>query len=159
MQKSLRALLIVFLVANGSQLAKAQGEPNYYVIIGVFAKQDYALRFTDKANQNGFNAQYAIINPSKPKWYYVSVFQSTDKRKTYAFLIRLRAESEHKQAWIYNGKVGEGQPVVEQKPEEEKPVIEIKPEEKPVEQPKIDSVKVDTVAQKPEEKPLWKKSR
>ncbi len=155
MQKTLRALLIVFLVASGSQLAKAQGEPNYHVIIGVFAKQDYALRFTDKANQNGFNAQYAIINPSKPKWYYVSVFQSTDKRKAYAFLIRLRAESEHKQAWIYIGKAGEGQPVVEQKPEEEKPVIEIKPEEKPVEQPKIDSVKVDTVAQKPvEEKPV-----
>lgn len=132
MQKSLRALLIVFLVASGSQLAKACGEPNYHVIIGVFARQDYALRFTDKANQNGFSAQYALINPSKPKWYYVSVFQSTDKRKAYAFLIRLRAESEHKQAWVYTGKVGEGQSVVEQKPVEESPVVIVKPiEEEP----------------------------
>ncbi|MCW5909964.1 MAG: OmpA family protein [Cyclobacteriaceae bacterium] len=155
MQKSIRALLILLLVAGSGQLAKAQSEPNYYVVIGVFAKQDYALRFTDRANQHGFNAQYAIINPKKPNWYYVSVFQSTDKRKAYAFVIRLRAESEHKQAWVYHGRVGEGQPVVT----EEKPVIEEKPivEEKPVveEKPEEVPVKPDSVEQKPvEEKPV-----
>jgi hypothetical protein len=63
------------------------------------------LRFTDKANQNGFNAQYAIIIPAVSlSGITFTVFQSTDKRKAFAFVIRLRAESEHlKQAWIYNG--------------------------------------------------------
>ncbi len=161
MQKSLRALLIVFLVAGGLQSSMAQTEPNYYVVIGVFAKLDNAVRYTNQANQKGFNAQYAI-NP-RQKWNYVYLFQSNDKRKAYAFLIRLRAESEYKDSWVFTGQLGEGQGLVveqkpiETKPEEEKPVIEIKPEEKPIE-PKIDSVKVDTVAQKPiEEKPVEEK--
>jgi outer membrane protein OmpA-like peptidoglycan-associated protein len=158
MQKSLRALLIVLLITTGSQLAKAQGEPNYYVIIGVFARHDYALRFTDKANQHGFNAQYAIINPNRPNWYYVSVFQSTEKRKAYAFLIRLRAESEHKQAWIYTGQVGDGQPIEQQKPIVEKPVEQNPIVEKPVEKPVEITPATDPVVQKPiEEKPVEEK--
>jgi len=158
MQKSLRALFITLLVAGGIQSATAQAEPNYYVVIGVFAKLDNAVRFTNQANQKGFNAQYAIH--AKRQWNYVYLFQSTDKRKAYAFLIRLRADSEHKQAWVYTGQLGEGQGVVEkpveEKPVEEKPIVEIKPvEEKPV---VMDSVKLDTTAVKPiEEKPIEEK--
>ena len=69
MQKSLRALLVVLLVAGGTQSAKAQAEPNYYVVIGVFAKLDNAVRYTDQANQKGFSAQYAIH--SRRQWNYV----------------------------------------------------------------------------------------
>lgn len=159
MQKSLRALIITLLVAGSIQSANAQTEPNYYVVIGVFAKLDNAVRYTNQANQKGFSAQYAI-NP-RNKWNYVYLLQSNDKRKAYAFLIRLRAESEYKDAWVYTGQLGDGQPaVVEEKPVEEKPVEEVKPvEEKPVEEPvKIDTAKVDTTAVKPvEEKPIEEK--
>lgn len=159
MQKSLRALIITLLVAGSIQSANAQTEPNYYVVIGVFAKLDNAVRYTNQANQKGFSAQYAI-NPRK-QWNYVYLFQSNDKRKAYAFLIRLRAESEYKDAWVYTGQLGDGQPaVVEEKPVEEKPVEEVKPvEEKPVEEPiKIDTAKVDSTAMKPvEEKPIEEK--
>lgn len=159
MQKSLRALIITLLVAGAIQSANAQTEPNYYVVIGVFAKLDNAVRYTNQANQKGFSAQYAI-NPRK-QWNYVYLFQSNDKRKAYAFLIRLRAESEYKDAWVYTGQLGDGQPtIVEEKPVEEKPVVEVKPvEEKPVEEPvKIDTAKVDTTAVKPvEEKPIEEK--
>lgn len=159
MQKSLRALIITLLVAGSIQSANAQTEPNYYVVIGVFAKLDNAVRYTNQANQKGFSAQYAI-NPRK-QWNYVYLFQSNDKRKAYAFLIRLRAESEYKDAWVYTGQLGDGQPaVVEEKPVEEKPVEEVKPvEEKPVEEPiKIDTAKVDSTAVKPvEEKPIEEK--
>lgn len=159
MQKSLRALIITLLVAGSIQSANAQTEPNYYVVIGVFAKLDNAVRYTNQANQKGFSAQYAI-NPRK-QWNYVYLFQSNDKRKAYAFLIRLRAESEYKDAWVYTGQLGDGQPaVVEEKPVEEKPVEEVKPvEEKPVEEPiKIDTAKVDSTALKPvEEKPIEEK--
>ncbi|MCE7863148.1 MAG: hypothetical protein DYG99_06370 [Bacteroidetes bacterium CHB5] len=158
MQKSLRALIITLLVAGAVQSVKAQTEPNYYVVIGVFAKLDNAVRYTNQANQKGFNAQYAIH--SRQQWNYVYLFQSTDKRKAYAFLIRLRAESEYKDAWVYTGQLGQGQPaVVEEKPVEEKPVEEVKPvEEKPVEIVKTDTVKADTTAVKPvEEKPIEEK--
>lgn len=162
MQKSLRVLICMLLVAGALQPAAAQTQPNYYVVIGVFAKLDNAVRYTNQANQKGFSAQYAI-NPRK-QWNYVYLLQSNDKRKAYAFLIRLRAESEYKDAWVYTGQLGEGQSTVEEKPVEEKPVVEVKPaEEKPVEEPaKVDTAQVDTTAAKPviekpiEEKPVEK---
>ncbi|MBX2917457.1 MAG: OmpA family protein [Cyclobacteriaceae bacterium] len=156
MLKSLRGLILIMVVTGAASSASAQAEPNYYVVIGVFAKLDNAVRYTNQANQRGFNAQYAI-NPVK-KWNYVYLLQSTDKRKAYAFLIRLRAESEYKDAWVFTGQLGDGQ-AIEQKPIEQKPIedkpIEIKPiEQKPIEEP----VKVDPVVERPiEEKPVEQK--
>ena len=64
----------------------------YYVTIGVFAVQDNAVRFTKRANKMGFSAQYAINAPRN--LYYVYLLQTPERRKSYAFLIKLRAESE-----------------------------------------------------------------
>ncbi|HRI78464.1 MAG TPA: SPOR domain-containing protein, partial [Cyclobacteriaceae bacterium] len=96
-----------------SVAAQAVGE-EYYVTIGVFGVQNNALRLTAKANQLGFNSQYAI-NPLL-KLYYVYVFQSDDKRKAYAFLIKLRAETQFKDAWVFTGKLGEDQGQVVKEP-------------------------------------------
>src|SRR6185295_1055829 len=73
----------------------------YYVTIGVFNVQQNALKRAAKANQVGFYSQYAL-NPAR-KLYYVYVFQSDDKRKAYAFLIKLRAETSYKDAWVFTG--------------------------------------------------------
>ena len=83
----------------------AQAPDEYYVTIGVFAVQDNAVHFSTRANKKGFNAQYAI-NPER-KLYYVYLLQSNEKRKAYAFIIKLRAESEYKDAWIFTGRLGE----------------------------------------------------
>ncbi|MEQ1585271.1 MAG: OmpA family protein [Cyclobacteriaceae bacterium] len=141
MQKSIYTLLFLMICAVLRVSAQAKTETNHYVVIGVFAKLGNAERLTDKANQMGFNAQYAI-NP-RQKWNYVYLLQTTDKRKAYAFAIRMRAETEHKEAWVFSGQLGEGQAVVV----EEKPVE--KPIEKPIEPVFIEPVEKDSVVEKP----------
>lgn len=148
--------LIVFLIVASSTTLVAQ-DTGYYVTIGVFAIQDNAVRYTAKANKAGFSAQYAI-NP-KRNLYYVYLLQSSDRRKAVSFMLKIRGESEYKDAWLFIGQLGseaaEEKPstlpavvpavvapvVVEEKKEE--PVKETPP---PVVEPKKDSV---VVAPKP----------
>lgn len=151
MRKSTYTLLFLLICAALKVSAQTAG-PNHYVVIGVFSKLDNAVRLTDKANQAGFNAQYAIN--TRQKWNYVYLLQTTDKRKAYAFAIRMRAETQYKDAWVFTGKLGEPQGAIE----EVKPVIEEKPVEKPEEKPPvlIEPVEKDSVVEKPiiEEKPV-----
>ena len=131
---------LLWMVGFSALCNSASGQASsdeYYVTIGVFGVQNNALKLTAKANQAGFNSQYAI-NPGR-KLYYVYVFQSDDKRKAYAFLIKLRAETSYKDAWVFTGHLGEdeGQVVKE-------PVVTIEPVKQPVitEPVKVDSPKV-----------------
>lgn len=109
--------------------------------IGVFAVHDNAIRYTARANKMGFSCQYAI-NPPR-KLYYVYLLQTADRRKAYAFYIKVRAESEFKDAWLFLGHLGE-EPVVEVKkvPEVILPVVEEKKDSVVKEPPPV--VKVDT---------------
>lgn len=136
MRKPIYTLLLLILCAFFHVSAQTKPETNHYVVIGVFAKLTNAERLTDKANQMGFNAQYAIN--SRQKWNYVYLLQTTDKRKAYAFAIRLRAESEYKDAWVFSGQLGQGQAIVVEEPVE-------KPAEKPVEPVLILPVVKDSV--------------
>ena len=115
----------------------------YYVTIGVFAIQDNAVRYTAKANKMGFSAQYAINAPRK--LHYVYLLQTAEKRKAYAFLIKLRAESEFKDAWLFLGHLGTDA-MVEVKVEPIiPPTVEIK--DSVISQPPV--VKVDSPVVKP----------
>jgi len=145
-------------------LSNAQTPPHHYVVIGVFAKHDNAIRYTDYANKLNFNAQYAIN--SDRNLYYVYLLDAADKRQVFAFLMKIRVETEFKQAWVFSGNLGEQVAAVEIKkepePVKEEPVIEVKKEE-----PKKDSViatpvvKVDSsavvaeVKPKPDGKPFY----
>ena len=114
--------LVIFL-ASGITASGQSTSNEYYVTIGVYGhgKQDYAVRYTDRANKAGFNAQYAI-NP-KRKLYYVYLLQSDNKKKALAFMIRLRAETEYKDSWVFVGHLGEEVAAVEKK---ETPVETVK---------------------------------
>jgi outer membrane protein OmpA-like peptidoglycan-associated protein len=137
----------------------AQDTPNHYVTIGVFAKLENAIRLTDKANKQDLTAQYAP-NPST-NLNYVYVLSSTDKRKAYALAIKLRAETEYKDAWVFTGKLGDevivkNEPLVEVKPVE--PIVDSKPVEPEV-KPTIDSSALAKPIEevKPIEQPVEKK--
>lgn len=95
-------LVLLFLLALPASLFAQDGMN--YVTIGVFAVQDNAVRYTARANKAGFNAQYAI-NPSR-NLYYVYVMESADRRKAVSFMMKVRAESEFKDAWIFTGHLG-----------------------------------------------------
>jgi outer membrane protein OmpA-like peptidoglycan-associated protein len=127
------ALFIFLPVITHSQ--SAQPTRTYYAVVGVFAKLDNAIRYTDKANKNNFSAQYEI-NPSR-KLYYVYLLSSTDRKKAFAFMIKMRAETEYKDCWLFIGKLGENAFVAEEKPIEEKPI-----EEKPVVETPVETVPV-----------------
>jgi hypothetical protein len=88
-------------------LVHAQAEPrNYYAVIGAFRLLDNAIRYTDKANKNNFNAQYEV-NPER-KLYYVYLFHSQDRKKAFAFMIKMRTQTEYKDCWLFIGTGGEG---------------------------------------------------
>jgi outer membrane protein OmpA-like peptidoglycan-associated protein len=149
MRKSTYTLLLLLLCVTFKVSAQSS-DPSYYVVIGVFGKLDNAIRLTDKANQNGFNAQFAIN--TRQKWNYVYLLQTNEKRKAYAFAIRMRAETEYKDAWVFTGQLGEPQgQVVEEKPVVEEPPVLIEVVEK-------DSVVEEPILEKPvvEEKPVVK---
>lgn len=148
--------LITFLLLALATSLRAQGQ-DHYVTIGVFAVQDNAVRFTAKANKAGFSAQYAI-NPAR-KLYYVYLLQSSDKRKAISFMLKIRGESDYKDAWLFTGRLGTEQ-VAEEKPPAKPveiapvvvPVVEEKKEpvvEPPPVEPKKDSVQVAVVPVKP----------
>lgn len=124
-------LCVVGLLSSLSR-ANAQGSgPEYYVTIGVFAKQENAVRYAARAVGEGFYTEYAL-HPEK-KLHYVYVLKTTDRREAYAFLIKLKVQSTHKDAWIFEGHLGEG-PVVDRKPPGvtgpvvTQPTQEVKPE-------------------------------
>jgi outer membrane protein OmpA-like peptidoglycan-associated protein len=157
MQKPTYTLLFLLLFMFFQASAQTKPETNYYVVIGVFAKLDNAVRLTNRANQHGFNAQYAIN--TRQKWNYVYLLQTTDKRKAYALAIRMRADTEYKDAWVFTGTLGAGQSIIVEEPTEkpeEKPPVVIEPveqnpviEEKPVEVPPV-------IVEEPVKKPAGK---
>lgn len=142
-----RLLPLVFLLAWVLPFSASAQDQEYYVTIGVFAIQDNAVRFTAKANKAGFSAQYAI-NPAR-KLYYVYLLESSDRRKAVSFMLKIRAESEYKDAWLFIGHLGA-------EPGEEKPaatpaavvpavvlpaVVEEKKDEPVVEAPVVEAKK------------------
>ncbi len=135
-------VLLVFVMLLIPSLAWAQDE--YYVTVGVFAVQDNAIRYTAKANKAGFNAQYAI-NTQK-NYYYVYLLQTPERRKAVSFMVKVRAESEYKDAWVFIGRLGMDRPA------EEKPV------EKPVEPVVTPVIAPAVVETKPETTPAKKDS-
>lgn len=151
----LPALLALTLVANVSFGQKKDPGPDRHVIVGVFRVLDNAVRFTDKANKQNFSAGY-VQNP-RNKLYYVYIFQSTEPKKAQAFMMKVRLETEYKDAWVYKGTLGSPlqETPVTQTPAETKedPKKEPVVTEKPKEEPKKDSV-VTTPAETPIEKPV-----
>lgn len=152
-------LLCLLGFAFISQHGFAQSSVEHYVVIGAFAKQENAVRWTDKANSNNFVAQYAI-NEARGL-YYVYLLKSAGRREAFSFMLKIRVETEYKDAWVFSGTLGmreepiaepvaEEPPVVEEEPRvvEETPIIEDVPEE--TQEPVVE----EPVEEKPKGKPF-----
>ncbi|MBI3221213.1 MAG: OmpA family protein [Bacteroidetes bacterium] len=160
----MRHLILFFLFITGlSFTSYSQQTKHFYATIGVFIKESNAKNLAEKANQQGYAARYG--QKVNGNLYYVYVLSTDDKPVAEALVAKLRAETEYKLAWIFNGLL-EGDttpnvPVIETKPIEPTPVPVVTPAETPViSTPKIDSA-ATTPIQKPiekvEEKPVVKK--
>jgi outer membrane protein OmpA-like peptidoglycan-associated protein len=151
-----RLLFIVLLAALAStSFAQNQDQdapgPERYVIVGVFRVLDNAVRFTDQANKANFSAGY-IQNP-RNKLYYVYIFQSVESKKAFAFMMKVRLETEYKEAWVYRGSLGAPiQETVAQNPPETPPTVKEEPKEQPpVEQPKEEPKQDSLVVEQPQD--------
>jgi outer membrane protein OmpA-like peptidoglycan-associated protein len=159
------ALLTSALSAQSQETTPA---PERYVIIGAFRILDNAVRFTERANNMNFHAGY-IQNP-RNKLYLVYIFQSTESRKALAFMMKVRLETEFKEAWVYIEGVGrtpQDNPVVDRtiqqqrqetvreipKEEPKDPEVKEQPKDSIATQPIIETPKDPIVTEQPKKEP------
>ncbi len=161
-----------FVLISYSSIAQ-NSPPSHYVVIGAFRVLDNAVRFTSAANKNGFKADYAI-QPSR-NLYYVYIMNTDDKKKAFNLLIKVKVETNYKDAWVFIGKLGtddlskpvskpevKTEPVAEpvKPPVAEPPVVEPPPVKDTIKvaPPKIDSSSITKPApevKKPKGKPFY----
>jgi outer membrane protein OmpA-like peptidoglycan-associated protein len=170
-------LLVAFLWS--SSLYSQSDPPLYYVVIGAFRIVANAERLTQQANQQNLTAKYAI-NSAKDL-YYVYVLETAESKKAFSQVIKTKAETEFKDAWVFKGRLGNAviekpkstpepiekkeEPTVEKEVPIEpviEPVVENKEEPKPVvvePEPVVETKPDSTLAQenkpKPEGKPFF----
>ncbi|MFM7850933.1 MAG: OmpA family protein [Flammeovirgaceae bacterium] len=140
------AVVFSFMAFNFNQ---AYSQEKYYVTIGVFKYPANADRLEKKALQQGYSASQALH--AERKLHYVFVTVTTEKRAAYAQAIKLRVETEYKDAWVFEGDLGDKTatseqtvvPVAEEKQPEpvvEKPAVVEPPVTNP--EPLVDSSKL-----------------
>ena len=162
-----KVYLATLSIALISFSSPAQTANSNYVVIGAFRVLANAEHYTAVANKEGFTAQYAI-QPAR-NLYYVYILNTDDRKKAFNLLIKIKVETNHKDAWVYMGKLGaEEVAKVEVKPEPvvepiKEPVVETPPVKDTVQvtPPKIDSTlikKPEPEAKKPKGKPFYFKT-
>lgn len=103
----MRCLLVVFLIAGSFATSYAQ---QYYVVVGAFAKESNAQKFTGYVRSLRYSAQYEL-NTAK-NYYYVYVLKTTERAAGLTHAKELQSESEFKDAWLFSGQLGTAEPEV-----------------------------------------------
>jgi outer membrane protein OmpA-like peptidoglycan-associated protein len=93
-------LILLTTVATTGALAQSPSHP-YYVVVGGFAHQKNAERFTEYLLQQNYPARYAF-NAGR-KLYYVYIRLTDDKQKARELAYRMRSEKQFRDTWIYQG--------------------------------------------------------
>ncbi|MBL6447333.1 OmpA family protein [Fulvivirga sp. 29W222] len=101
---------VVLLAFSNTVFASGNNsEPNStetsYVVIGAFAYQNNAIRFTAFAREQMLDANYAL-NPNR-NLYYVYVFSSPNVTEAIEEVRRVRTIPGFSDAWVYQGPLGE----------------------------------------------------
>ena len=149
---------------------EAQVQPYYYVVIGGFSIHDNAVRYQKKAENDKklikvmndqFESKFALNKANNLN--YVYVLKTTDKKQAFAMNIKLKAETEYRDSWVFAGNLdGSTEVVAVEKPLPVEPkkekVAEVEKkitEEKKIVEPSKDSLKltVETTV-KEEPKPV-----
>lgn len=132
----------------------AQSQP-YYVVIGAFAKESNAKKFSGFARSRFFQSTYEA-NPSRGL-FYVYVIKTGSKKEAFDQVRILQKEAAFKDSWVFQGTLGAAPPVVvvttpepvvtEPAPADTTSAIAVTEEPKPTE-PIITEVAVTPAAEK-----------
>lgn len=144
MKKTLIRSAIIFVFTLLSSFAFAQ--QYHYAVVGVFAVESNAQKFTGYVRSQRFSAGYGLY--TKQKLYYVYVMKIADRTAAQAEVRSLHKETEFKDAWVFSGILegGEDLPLDTVEPpvvEEKTPVVEEPPVTPPVTKPDTATVVAD----------------
>lgn len=102
MNSRLRHVLIVLFVFSSSCVyAQAQ---QYYVVIGAFAKESNAKKFSGFARSRFFQATYEL-NPVR-NLFYVYVIKTGTKKEAVDQVLILQKEESFSDSWVFSGSLG-----------------------------------------------------
>jgi outer membrane protein OmpA-like peptidoglycan-associated protein len=152
----LRATSLLILTFILTIDANAQTN-QYYVVIGAFAKESNAKKFSGFSRSRFFQSTYEI-NPSR-KLFYVYVIKTSDKEEAFNQVRILQKEDAFGDSWVFNGSLGTSKPTVvavEEKPvpEETTTPVVTNPATEVKEEPKVtEPVITETVPSPQTEKP------
>jgi outer membrane protein OmpA-like peptidoglycan-associated protein len=99
--RSLLVIIFVFLAAN----IHAQ---QFYVIVGAFAQESNAEKFTGYVRSLRYAAEYEL-NKEK-NFFYVYVLRSESRADAVQQARQLQQDSEFKDAWLFSGHLGNSPP-------------------------------------------------
>ena len=95
-------LSILLTIAANSQAQQ------HYVVVGAFAQESNARKFTGYVRSLRYAAEYEL-NVSK-KYFYVYILKSFSKEDALAQVRQLQRDSEFKDAWLFTGHLGTSPP-------------------------------------------------
>jgi len=125
----LRSLLFLTLLSLAANTYAQQ----YYVIVGAFAQESNAQKFTGYVRSLRYAAEYEL-NKEK-NYFYVYVLRGASRVDAVLQVKQLQQESEFKDAWLFNGHLGT------QPPPEKVELAEAVP---PVPEPEKDTASIAT---------------
>ena len=131
----LRSLLLLILLTLAAEI-KAQ---QFYVIVGAFAQESNAQKFTGYVRSLRYAAEYEL-NVEK-KYFYVYVLRSGLREDALSQVKQLQQDSEFKDAWLFAGHLGTSPP-----PEQKEVVVIVPPaaDEKPPVAEETQLIKADS---------------
>jgi outer membrane protein OmpA-like peptidoglycan-associated protein len=127
-----RILILTILISSGfskSLMAQSNDGLFYYVVIGGFANKQNAIRYQQKAEtdknlirllSDKFSSQFALNKNRNIN--YVYILKTVDKKQAFAVNIKLKAETEYKDSWVFAGDLDStGESMAETKPVQSEP--------------------------------------
>lgn len=97
-------LMFICLPAAGITVHQFIEHTPHYVVIGAFAVENNAMRFTNQANSMHLHAKFEF-NANR-NLYYVYVLQTDNVKEAIDEAARLRSETKFSDTWVYNGAFG-----------------------------------------------------
>jgi outer membrane protein OmpA-like peptidoglycan-associated protein len=142
MKTSLILIVALLCCVNPSSL-NAQNR-QYYVVIGAFAKESNAKKFSGFSRSRFFQSTYEL-NAAR-NLFYVYVIKTTSSKEAFGQVRVLQKEEAFKDSWVFRGALGASTPpVVIAKPEPEPVPVIVEPEPIPADTATIIVVKPESV--------------
>jgi outer membrane protein OmpA-like peptidoglycan-associated protein len=102
-QFATHCLIVVSLLLITTALQAQQ----FYVIVGAFAQESNAVKFSGYVRSLRYSATYEL-NKTK-NYYYVYVLKTSQREIAVSQVKELQQESEFKDAWLFTGTLGSGE--------------------------------------------------